>query len=116
MYNKNKTTRCGLNLFDGSCFNMSMPLYEFLLFDRDEVREIEEIAKINPKEAVRDWHLGKFELPGNRLPIVWDTTRKVKKVDFIRDRCAGSLSGTGGRAFLGAIPDKAPDKISKPRE
>lgn len=54
MYNKNKTTRCGLSLFDGSCFNMSMPLYEFLLFDRDEVREIEEKAKINPKEAVRD--------------------------------------------------------------
>lgn len=95
---------------------MSMPLYEFLLFDRDEVREIEEKAKINPKEAVRDWHLGKFELPGNRLPIVWDTTRKVKKVDLFRDRCAGCLSGTVGRAFLDALPDKAPDKISKAPE
>ena len=95
---------------------MSLPLYEFLVFDREEIREIENMAKDDPVGAVKEWHLGKFELPGNRLPIIWDTTRRIKKVDFIRDRCAGSLSGTGGRAFLGAIPDKAPDKISKPRE
>ena len=95
---------------------MSAPLYEFLVFDRDEVCEIEEKAKKKPEEAVKDWHLGKFELPGNRLPIIWDITKKVKKVDFIRDRCAGSLSGTVGKAFLDAIPGKVPDKISKPRE
>lgn len=95
---------------------MSLPLYEFLVFDREEIREIENMAKDDPVGAVKEWHLGKFELPGNRLPIVWDTTRKVKKVDLFRDRCAGSLSGTGGKAFLDALPDKAPDKISKAPE
>lgn len=95
---------------------MSMPLYEFLVFDRDEVREIEEKAKKKPEEAVEDWHLGKFELSEGGLPIIWDTTKKIKRADFFGDRCAGCLSGTVGRAFLDAIPDKAPDKIGKPHE